>query len=124
MLSYDRFKRITVCRLSMQLSENMGDVKTLQNSGSLIVISESRWIDERSHEFYGPIVDGRSKALPIPAAYVLDNGLRVFSSFKDADYVAGELWRQAMSRVILADVVEFKPLSVFHAYLALPPSAK
>lgn len=123
-LSDERFRRVSICRLSLHLVEDKNDLDLLENSHSLIVIGESRWIDELAYEFYGPIVEGRPKALPIPAAYLTENGLRPFNSFREADYVAGELWRQGLARVMLAEVVEFKSLRTELAYLASPPSPK
>ena len=94
------FGRTWIATVEMKIAETEQEIYSLKNKHNLVVIKRDP--DGLIDEILGPIVGKRPTLYPLPAARVIENGLKTFRSFEPALHVAKEVNRQAQQAIWVA----------------------
>lgn len=89
---------VAPARIKMRISQAQVELPTLQKEKSLVVVM----LVGEDKQLFGPCVEGRRNAHPLPGASIGDNGFKTFNSLGEAEKLGRAITRQVQVPVQIA----------------------
>lgn len=109
-------KGATPAELKMKIAETREETEKLRGKSSLVIIAIPGEDSLSNNDLFGPVVEGKHSAYPLPGALLSYNGYQTFkshgttSAFERAYYLASEINRQMQAAAKIAQLqIKFLP---------------